>query len=209
MNKYYLESLNEKTILNNRVGEKLLEYVTPYEAIQTLRRYNIGTAKDNEPAFWYTNENGEPYALQVKKEYYFGEPDVWNLQALTNEKNITKIGICESPEQAFWANLYMRHWALWVAVGRNSDLNQLINKQCFAISRNEKGEIAHRLTKIPNITFYEYEDFKEELFKTGAPTRAILPYTNKYLGSWYQKLEKFLKDEGLQKLINDFGLELV
>ena len=166
MNKYYTESLNEKTILNNRVGKKLLEYVTPYEAIQTLRRYNIGTAKDNEPAFWYTNENGEPYALQVKKEYYFGEPDVWNIQALQNKK-------------------------------------------CFAIVTNTNSQSSGKLKTKLNARLYQYDDFKEELFKTGAPVRAILPYGNKYPGSWYSRLEKFLSDEGLQKLTNSLGLELV
>lgn len=207
MNKEYYESLKEPTVLQNKTAKKLLQYFSPFDAIQTLRRYNVGTAKGGKEAWWYVDENGIPYALTVDNKNYIGEPGIWNIRALT-EYNSYRVGVCESPEQAFWANMYLRHYAVWIHCGLGSDLSSLNNKSCFAIVRNRDNEYARLMRAIPGIRFYEYDDFKEELFKTGLPPkRYILPRT-KPKESFYQFTERVMNHKGVKKLQQELGLEL-
>lgn len=208
MNKEYYDSLSDTEIMKGKTACRLKQFFSDFEIKHILRRYNVGTAVEGKDAWWFVDETGTPYALTVDNKDYGEATGIWNERSLY-EYNSFRVGVCESPEQAFWANMYLRHYAVWIYCGMGSDLSKLNKKSVFAIVSNKDGEYSRLMRSITGIRFYEYSDFKEELFKTGvAPKRYVLPPSHKNQETYYSFIDRVMNNPFIKKLSDEIGLEL-
>lgn len=208
MNKEYYNSLQKEQVLKTQTAIKLLQYYSPFETIQLLRRYSVGGAKGGKEAWWFVNENGTPYALTVDNKDYLGTPGIWNVKDIVESKAV-KVAICDTPEQALWGNIYLRHYAVWTYCGLGSDMSVFKDKSCFAVTNNIDSPYIRMLKQhVSGIRIYHYEDFKEELFKTGAPTPFVQRPGYKRKMTHFEFISKVMNNESVKKLTDALALEL-
>lgn len=208
--KFY-QSMSQPRLHHNPIYFKLLEHHTEFEAIQILRKYQIGTSTDGKAGFWFFNQKQEPTSVMVGDTFHYGIPQIWNLPLLLSNEPFRKVGYCSTPEDAFWANIYLRQEALWLYVSTSADTTILEGLDCIAIIDKDDFKMMAKIREFaPYCKFSEFSNLGQELQLAGKPTPYIIPPRCKpFDSSAIQKLEHFMDNPAVKMLYEKLSLEIV
>lgn len=206
--KAYLKSFNSNKLLKSKTAQILLKYYTKYETINIMKKYNIGVDKDGNNVYWFLNKKGHQYSMMtVNKKYFFKEPGIFNEHLIQNEKPEI-ICIVDNPNISLISNVYMRRFCFFTYVGPTTDWKMFENKNTFQITNGENEMYGLTVKQnLPNCNVYKYENFISELEKTGQPKQFYFEPNKKVPQTKLQLLEKAFKNEHLNTLMKNLGLE--
>lgn len=208
--KFY-QSITPQRLKLNPLYRKLIKHYTEHEAIQILRKYNIGTSTTGQTAFWYFTDKLKTDAVRVNDKCHYGIEGIWNMPVLMSNEPFTRLGICSTPEDAFWANLYLRDYAVWTTFGMATRLDPIIGVEAFAVLNTDDKAVREKLALfMPYVEIRDFDNFGEHLQTQGKPEPFVIHPRHKLIREQtvIEKLDEILLHPNVQFLIERMGLEL-
>lgn len=209
----YIESFYPERFKTNLLAKRMVEtgYYTVMEAEAILKKYHIGTATDGNPAYWLYNKNLELKSVKVKSSVFFGIDGMWNLPTVFSNEPFRRIGIASTPEDAFWANMYMRDIACWIHIPEppHTDIAFLQGLDAFAILQPHDPIEKQIRMIMPYANIIYEQSLKEKLISSGKPTPFVIPPHIKpfeYQQQLSQYRDTVIRNQPLANLIKGLNL---
>ena len=134
LQKSFISSLSDEVILSSKIAEELKEFVSSdFERTAILKKYLIGATADRDNCYWNADEYGQPFSCELESTSYFSKPIAYGLHLLDEPSE--RLGICSTPYDTFWCNMFLRHQAIFISISNPSalDFDALPKRQTFTI----------------------------------------------------------------------------